>query len=180
MESAFYRTALLVLAVIASTLVWTVPARAATQILGTDYGQLTKYSVPWLLPDPYIVSVTSASRGDLYYDSPSVQSSTGSDFTQAILEFDVANLSTEPYHYLVLSPWSAYAGNSIPRTVQLFSYNGNGVVEAGDFDAGMAVLEAPISSPENGWYTRDSYGGFQGDTYVDASQIVANAVAAME
>lgn len=151
-----------------------------------DYGQIEHYefyngggSVPFTLRDTRD-TVTSHSAGNLFADSPSVQKS-GDYFlhsaaqaldTRAIVEFGTSALAGANFYYLVLSPWSMYAGNGITDTVNLFNYHGNGVVDLPDWGNGVSFGLFSILPPASGWYTPDLYGGFVADARIDVTTLV--------
>lgn len=128
--------------------------------------------------------ITSFKAGNLYENSPAVQALGPSYDQHAIVEFDILTFSAVDSYFLVLSPWSIYAGNEVTDQAWISFYNGNGQIELADWGNGTPYGLFPITFPHSpncpsvdiyGWCLN---GNTDGDTLIDVTSIVTQYMAA--
>jgi hypothetical protein len=142
------------------------------RVVPDNYGTIQYNIGPY---NGYIPPVESTNTYNLpYMDSISLN---GWGFYQAVLEINTATIVSAPYYYLELSPWSAWSGVAITKSVTISQFNGNGgPVTLADYNAGVAVGTVEITSPDSGlWYTQNSIGGYLADSYFDITSLITDA-----
>jgi len=121
--------------------------------------------------------------GNLYANSPAVQSNGSTYDIHAIIEFDMGIFSPADSYVLVLSPWSLYAGNAATENVYISTYNGNGLVDIFDWGSGAVygLFSIPFPHSPNcpfvDIYMNCLNGSTDGDALIDVTSIVRQYMA---
>ena len=94
-----------------------------------------------------------------------------------VAEFRLADITPASSYYLEISPTSTFFGVGIPETVTIFASHGDGVLTFGDWGAGNSVGSVAVTDPNLvSWYWGNGIGGFTGDSYLDLTSVVSQAL----
>lgn len=95
-----------------------------------------------------------------------------------VAEFRLADIAPALFYYLEVSPTSIFGGVGIPQTVTVFASRGDGVLTSADWQSGQSAGSVTITDPYLvSWYSGNGIGGFTGDSHLDLTSVISEALA---